>query len=282
MSISMKASTRAPLNACRSALIQGLHRSAPGTELNEKGYVTNASQNLIEGVRLADFEADLRQGDGNEMEGKFRAAHSSSALAVNNFARFKANAAALRLPGGSGFTELSFERKCPHGLLGRRSPNLDVVAIGPNDLIAIESKCLEPLTAHKAKFAPAYEAEIRDERRETAWFHQMQLIVSEPNSYRWLDVAQLVKHAFGLAYTFKNMPVTLLYLYWEPSNPGIYSIFAEHRDEISRFAASIKGAGPNFIALSYPELWKLWDSESGPEWLPVHVSRLRARYLVAV
>ena len=196
----MNTPTRAPLNACRSALTVGLFRSTPGTEVDEKGYVAHASQNLVEGVRLADFEADLRQGDGNEMEGKFRAAHSSSALAVNTFAPFKANPAALRLPGGSGFTELSFERKCPHGLLGRRPPNLDVVASGTNGVVAIESKCLEPLTPHKAEFAPAYEAEIRDERRKGAWFREMQRIAAEPKSYHWLDVAQLVKHAFGLVH----------------------------------------------------------------------------------
>lgn len=114
----MKASTRAPLNACRSALIQGLLRSAPGTELDENGYVTNASQNLIKGVRLADFEADLRQGDGNEMEGKFRAAHSSSALAVNTFAPFKATAAALRLPGGSGFASNDIPPSRPYDQVG--------------------------------------------------------------------------------------------------------------------------------------------------------------------
>jgi hypothetical protein len=277
----MKASTRAPLNACRSALTFGLRRSAPGTDIDEKGYVTNINQNLVEGVCLADFEADLRQGDGNEMEGKFRAAHSSSALAVNTFAPFKANRAALSLPGGSGFTELSFERKCPHGLLGRRSPNLDVVATGTNGVVAIESKCLEPLTSHKAEFAPAYEAEIRDERRQGAWFREMLRIAAEPKTYHWLDVAQLVKHAFGLAYTFTDRPVTLLYLFWEPSNPEAFSIFAEHRAEVDRFAASIRGGGPNFIALSYPELWKLWDSDSRPEWLPIHVRRLRARYSVA-
>jgi len=45
--------------------------------LDEKGYVSETGQNLIEGVHLDDFEADLRQGDGNELEGKFRAAHSA-------------------------------------------------------------------------------------------------------------------------------------------------------------------------------------------------------------
>jgi hypothetical protein len=278
----MKASTRAPLNACRSALILGLRRSAPGTDIDEKGYVTDINQNLVEGVRLGDFEADLRQGDGNEMGGKFRAAHSSSALAVNTFAPFKAKAAALQLPGGAGFIKLSFERKCPHGLVGRRSPNLDLVADGPNDVVAVESKCLEPLSPHNAKFAPAYESEIRDERRQSAWFREMQRLVEEPSTYRWLDVAQLVKHAFGLAYTFVDKPVTLLYLFWEPSNPEAFPTFAEHRGEIARFAASIRGDKPKFIAISYPELWKSWDTESAPEWLQIHVRRLRARYGVTV
>src|ERR1035437_8816156 len=98
----MNTPTRAPLNACRSALTVGLFRSTPGTEVDEKGYVAHASQNLVEGVRLADFEADLRQGDGNEMEGKFRAAHSSSALAVNTFAPFRTRPDKLRGIGTIG------------------------------------------------------------------------------------------------------------------------------------------------------------------------------------
>lgn len=274
--------TRAPLDACRSALIHGFHRSAPKAALDEKGYVSEASQNLIEGVHLDDFEADLRQGDGNELEGKFRAAHSSSALAVNTFAPFRANPAELWLPGTGGFTNLHFERKCPHGLVGRRSPNLDVLADGPNGVVAVESKCLEALTPHQAKFAPAYNSEIRDERRQTAWFREMHRLVEKPRSYQWLDAAQLVKHAFGLAYTFRDQPVTLIYLFWEPSNPEAYPIFAEHRAEVTQFAASITGSGPEFAAMSYPELWKLWDSCTEIEWLPAHVARLKARYAVAI
>ncbi|MGH6856751.1 MAG: PGN_0703 family putative restriction endonuclease [Methylocella sp.] len=254
--------------------------------LDKKGYVSEASQNLIEGVRLRDFEADLRQGDGNEMEGKFRAAHSSSALVVNTFARFKSDPAALRLPVGGGFASLSFERKCPHGLAGRRSPNLDVVAEGPSGVVAIESKCLEPLTPHVANFAPAYYAEIRDERRRTAWctawYREMQRLGQDPCAYRWLDAAQLVKHAFGVAYTFLGRPMTLLYLFWEPSNPEAYPIFAEHQAEVTRFAASIGGGGPEFVFMSYPDLWRSWDACTEPDWLRAHVGRLRKRYGVAV
>jgi hypothetical protein len=279
---SMTSLAHAPLNACRSTLIDGLLRSAPQSVLDKNGYVSEAGQNLIEGVRLDDFEADLLQGDGNEMGGKFRAAHSSSALAVNTFAPFKANVAALRLPGGGGFDRLQFEQKCPHGLVGRRSPNLDVLADGPNGVVAVESKLLETLGRHEAKFSPAYEAEIRDERRQTAWFREMERLVEKPYTYCWLDAAQLVKHAFGIAHTFRNKPATLLYLFWEPSNPEVHPFFDEHRAEVAQFADSIVGGGPEFVAMSYPELWSSWDARPEPEWLRTHVGRLRARYGVAV
>jgi hypothetical protein len=274
----MTSHASAPLTACRFALRSGFHRSAPQSVLDEKGYVGEASQNLIEGVHLEDFEADLRQGDGNELQGKFRAAHSSSALAVNTFAPFKARAHldALRLPGGRDFTSLHFEQKCPHGLR-RRSPNLDVLLDGPS-VIAVESKLLEPLSKHAAKFARAYDA-IKP--KGTKWFSEMKRLRYEPRSYRWLDAAQLVKHAFGIAHTFRSKPATLLYLFWEPSNPGEHPFFEEHRAEVTRFAASIGGGEPKFVAMSYPELWESWDAQPQPKWLQAHVRRLRARYGVA-
>ena len=230
---------------------------------------------------MADFEADLRQGDGNELAGKFRAAHSSSALAVNVFAPFKSDTRGLCVAGKSGFESLQFERKCPHGLVGRRAPNLDLVATGRDGIIAIESKCLEPLSRHVADFSPAYDAGIRDERRNTGWFRQMARLVSEPRAYTWLDAAQLVKHAFGLAHTFPGQPVTLVYLYWEPSNAADYPMFAQHRAEVARFAAAVDGSRPAFMAMSYPELLQSWSPQGGgPNWLDLHVGRLKTRYEV--
>jgi hypothetical protein len=268
--------------ACRSALGQGFLGSTPHIVLDERGYVSEPGQNLIDGVELAAFESDLRQGDGNELKGRFRAAHSSSALAVNTFAPFKANLADLWLPAGGGFDSLSFERKCPHGVKNDfRPPNIDVVFCGPSSVVAVESKCLEPLKPKSAKFSPAYEADIRDGRRQTAWFHEMLRLRQKPRAYRCLDAAQLVKHAFGIANTFRDRLATLLYLYWEPSNQENYPIFAEHRAEVSRFAAAIRGGGPEFAAVSYRELWRAWDAPGQPEWLRTHVGRLRARYEVA-
>jgi hypothetical protein len=266
------------LTACRSALIQSLRASAPQAVLDSKGYVDEASQNLIAGVRLDDFEADLLQGDGNELKGKFRAAHSSSALAVNTFAPFKTRLGALRLPGGGSFDDLHFEQKCPHGLVGRRSPNLDVLADGPS-VVAVESKLLEPLSQHTAKFSPAYDA-IKE--KGTNWFEAMNRLRDEPWSYRWLDAAQLVKHAFGIAHTFPSKPATLLYLFWEPSNSKALPFFAEHRAEVRQFAELVAGGGPKFAAMSYPELWESWTAYPEPKWLQTHVGRLRERYGVAV
>jgi hypothetical protein len=274
----MVSSTRSPLAACRSALISRFKKLAPRIALDKNGYVGEASQNLIEGVSLLDFEADLRQGDGNEMAGKFCAVHSSSALAVNSFAPFKSKLSALRLPGGDVFTGLCFERKCPHGIAGRRSPNLDVVAQAASRVVAIESKCLEPLSTHVAEFAPVYIDAMRDRRRQAAWFQEMRRLIDAPRTYRWLDAAQLVKHAFGVGHTFAERPATLLYLFWEPSNPKAHPAFAEHRSEVERFRASVKGSAPEFVAMSYPELWKSWSLGSPPDWLRAHIRRLELRY----
>jgi hypothetical protein len=103
-----------------------------------------------------------------------------------------------------------------------------------------------------------------------------------PRTYRWPDAAQLVKHAFGIAHTFPNRPATLLYLFWEPSNPKEHPFFDEHRAEVARFAASVFRGGSEFVAKSYPELWRSWDAHSEPKWLQAHFGRLRARYGVGI
>jgi hypothetical protein len=278
----MTSHTRAPLGAARSAIANALLGFSDGAVVDGKGYVADATQNLIEGVTLTDFEADLRQGDGNEMEGKFRAAHSSSALAVNNFAPFKHHLNDLKFPGIGDFDTLQFERKCPHGLVGRRSPNLDVFAQGPSDIVAIESKFLEYLSPHIAEFSPAYMAEILDGRRESPWFGEMLRLIGKPTCYRWLNAAQLVKHAFGILHTFPERKGTLLYLFWEPSDAASNPFFAEHRAEIGRFKEAVSGSNLKFEALSYPELWSFWLEQKPPAWLGEHIGRVKNRYSVSI
>lgn len=250
--------------------------------LDASGYVAALEDNLLEGVALSSFEADLRQGGGNELKKKFRAVHSSAALAANTFAPFKTSSHALNLAGIGAFDTVRLEGKCPHGV-SKSAPNLDALAEGSEGVVAIESKLLEPLSPHTAMFSPKYKEKIVDDRRRSGWFAEMLRLETEPKAYRWLDAAQLIKHAFGIARTYPDRTARLLYLFWEPANPETHPIFAEHRAEIARFAKAISGGGPEFAAISYPELWREWAADRGTDdWLAVHVARLRARYEVAI
>ena len=167
------------------------------------------------------------------------------------------------------------------GLSGGRSPNLDVLLSGPTGIVGIESKLSEYLSRHRAKFSLAYEQQIRDGRRESGYFREMLRLMTAPDSYVLLDAAQLIKHAFGLAHTFKDRPTSLLYLYWEPANPEDNPAFEAHRAEIADFAERVAGSTPYFSAMSYPELWRQLEG-SGSAWVHAHLAELRQRYLVRI
>lgn len=238
------------------------------------------TDNLVPSVIIPDFDADLRQGSGDELSGKFRAPHSSSALAVNCFGPFKRHLSDLRLRGVDGFTKLYFEKKCPIGVRGT-PPNLDVLIERADSVIAIESKCTEYFSPHAARFSASYQTGIRDARRKTGWFQEMLRLIEAPRTYRRLDAAQLVKHAFGLMHCYPGRRLTLLYLYWEPLNAADYPLFEEHRREIAAFA--VRTAGPHlaFASMTYNELWSFWD-DPAPRWLRTHLRHLRARYAVTI
>lgn len=265
-----------------AALGAALLAMRPELGLSSAGAVAEIEQNLVPGVALDDFEADLRDGDGSELDGKFRAAHSSAALAVNTFAPFKRDPAALRLAGVGSFEAIRFEGKCPTGLRGGRAPNLDLLAEGPAGVVGVESKLTEHLRRHVPRFSKAYAEQIRDERRDGVWFREMLAVSEAPDSYELLDVAQLIKHAYGLARCFRGRPTTLLYLYWEPANADDLAPCRQHRAEVERLAARTRDGFPAFRAMSYPDLWRAWESAADPPWLAGHVTALRQRYGIAI
>ena len=262
------------------ALRDALTLTCPGIVLDEQGYTASFAENVVSSVRVTDFEADLTQGSGDEFGGKFRAAHSSSALAVNCFAPFKRNLSDLRVCGVDGFTSLHFEKKCPTGLRGT-PPNLDVLLERTDRVIAIESKCTEYLSPHAARFSSAYLTGIRDSRRESVWYRELLRLVDAPQAFRWLDAAQLLKHALGLMHCYRDRPVTLLYLYWEPLNAADYPLLGDHRRDTAEFGERVAGAQLDFDAMSYNELWSTWD-EATPRWLSAHLGDLRPRYSVEI
>ncbi|MBC6404928.1 MAG: hypothetical protein GDA41_04255 [Rhodospirillales bacterium] len=265
----------------RSCLRQSFERQGSSVAIDKDGYVPNPCDNLLPCVHLKDFEADLKRGAGKELEKNFRAVHSSSALAVNCFAPFRQRIADLALPGiAAGFDSLQFESECPSGL-GGQPPTLDVLLRGRHVVVAIESKLTEFLgDSKKAEFSHAY-SQICDGRREQPYFRAMRRLMDNPETYVRLDAAQLIKHAFGLEYRFPKLPVTLLYLFWEPANPGRAPEFAQHRKEIADFTKRVEGSKVAFKSMSYPKLWEEWRS-GAQEWLFKHLDNLEQRYLVEI
>ncbi len=256
--------------------LRNAHESADAKP-DVQGYVPHLVDNLLPSVLTSDFVADLEKGSGGELHGKFRTAHSSSALAVNCFGPFKRHLSDLRMLGGARDAEgLGFEEKCPTGL-GGTPPHLDVFLEGTGGTVAIESKCLEYLSPHRARFSSSYKT-FRDSRRDSPWFQEMLRLMDDPGIYRRLDAAQLIKHAFGL---MRNHPhATLLYLYWEPLNAD-FKPLEEHRSEIGVFADQIAGSSTRFRTMSYNALWSSWD-RTAPGWLKAHLQDLRARYAVEI
>jgi hypothetical protein len=121
---------------------------------NINGYVNVFNDNLIKGVEKEYFLNDLRNGSGNELDSKFKALWSSSALVVNNFVPFIKNIHELVFDNNI-FEKAGFERKFPTGL-GGTPPNIDFF-MEKNDLvIGFESKYLEITTETKSEFKDSY------------------------------------------------------------------------------------------------------------------------------
>ena len=279
--LSLKPSSQGMASRAKRALREAFRRAHPTVQVNSAGYVDDIAENLLAHVRLEDFETDLSTGAGGELGEKFRAIHSSSALAVNVFGPFRRRIADLVLPGFGRFSQLQFERRCPTGLRGT-VPYLDVLLQGAQDVVGIESKLTEPLAKRRASFQPSYRENIRDGRRESAWFAEMLRLEQESGRFCWLDVAQLAKHAFGLARAFPRGAVTLLYLYGEPSNADRIPTPLDHRRELAAFSERVAGSHPRFRSISYPELWDAWSQLVSLDWLAIHLDDLNARYGVAL
>lgn len=228
-----------------------------GIRLDQRGYTVALADNLFvelsEPARRA-FEA----GHGKELDGKMRALHSSSALAVNVFECW--NQAADRTPLAealgltSPITQVLFEAQKPTGLQGT-PPNLDVqLELADGSVVAIESKFLEPYGTHTAGFNPKY-----FERQPGLWaqhgFHACQALAEDirdgATHYNWLYAQQLLKHVLGLAKS-EPRPWALYYLWYVA--PGSES--AEHAAEAEDFARRATTDGIAFRSLTYQELFE--------------------------
>lgn len=265
--------------AILSALRLRLEREV---QVDNNGYVRLPEQNLLPGVRMEQFAEDLQHGDGNELQMKFCAAHSSAALAVNCFAWFRDGGRLSQLPllGKTGARDLRFERRCPI-FRGGTAPHLDVWIDYGQEIIAVESKLTEYFKKTKPKFSEAYERLAPPGLSEPCWWKLYQQSREADPSY--LDRAQLLKHYFGLR-KFRQRErfpgqVTLLYLFWEPTNWIEIEACRAHRREVQEFSDSVTGSQVGFRWMPYAQLWAEWQQV--PQLLD-HVAQLLSRYQVGV
>jgi hypothetical protein len=250
-----------------------LSRNFTGTT-DHRGYVDWPQANLVSGVRLDQFERDLRQGDGSELRMKFCAVHSSAALAVNCFAPFKDRLEDLFLLGKHGAVGIQFEKQMPI-VPGRRPSNLDVWIDRKSSAVAIESKLLEYFEPKKPEFAEAYKT--MEPVSEPCWWSVCKN--SWNGNAQHLDIAQLVKHYFGLRrfqMAANHQPdLVLLYLFWEPTNWQDIAECKQHRNEVEKLAEQVAASAISFRWMTYPSLWQEWMAN--PQ-LAEHASNLKARY----
>jgi hypothetical protein len=272
---------------------QALVERAGRTDRFVAGYCATPIDNLVDTITLGQARAafaDLRAADGGELTAreagqppKFCAAYSSAALAINSFAVWREDPRSLVLPNHAGFHQLAFETKFPTGLRGK-PPNLDVVARDADTAFAIESKCLEYLNARPARFQPSY-ADAVEELADETWSALFRDLQRDPLLLSHLDVGQLLRHYLGLRRAVLDAELrsaTLLYVFWEPDDAEHHPPFAPHRRDIIRLAERVGDETVSFDAISYPELWRLWEQTDGPPWLGTHVAALRGRYAVTL
>lgn len=259
------------------ALGDSLKQTVPDVSLDSRGYVTWLQNNLI-GFDFSEIEHEFSGGAGNELESKMKAPWSSSALVVNSFAPWRHSLDKLSVAGLEGFISLKFEAQCPNGV-SRIPPHLDVLLSRRDQVVGIESKCIEFLMMKRAVVSRRY-LQLRDERTNSKWFAAL----TAASNFRLLDAYQLIKHYLGLARTFPDKARTLVYIFWEPINAAKEPVFVEHRRELEQFATLVSADGTcNFVWQSYPELWwQLAALADKPAWFDEHLKLLRARYLIEI
>jgi predicted nuclease with RNAse H fold len=277
-----------PEPAARPAEALASRLRESGTALTAHGYTER-----FEDALLPTFSRELKETIRREVSGKggaelvrrgdappkFQAAHSSACLAANVFGPWLRDRQDVPFGGECFSGEAHLEVECPTGLRGT-PPTLDCLVEGPR-ILAVESKCTETFHAHQANFAPAYTGLVASLADRT-WQDEYRRLAEDPRRYRFLDAAQLLKHYLGLRRRYGDRPVTLAYVYWEPTNAAGVAACRVHAAELREFTNRVRDPRVRFLGVSYRELWEDWARLERTTWLRQHVAALKRRYDVAV
>ena len=241
---------------------------AQGISVDRSGYVANVEENLF--VRISpETREELSYGSGNELggsgrRGKMQALHSSSALAYNVFEYWRqqedreALRRALGLP--TRIELIGFEGKFSTGL--GAPAHIDVVLEVGDELVAVESKFLEPFGSSQpyATFSNRYFPPGLPRWTEVG-LPGCQALAEQVSrgdlEFLRLDVPQLLKHALGL-WRVGRTGVSLWYVYLEMEG----EVGERHKIELDRFREMV-GEEVGFTALSYDRVFSRLQDDAG-------------------
>ena len=154
-----------------AALVAGAREVHPRIEYDAKGYACQWQENVLDCMPITAIAQDFGSGAGRELDKKLCAAHSSAALVINTFGRWRTEPESLRIAGVSGFRNIQFEMTFPTGL-GGTPPHLDLFADG-DSIVAVESKCTEWMDSKPALFSYSYDR-LLGSLGDSVWFDVMQ------------------------------------------------------------------------------------------------------------
>lgn len=257
----------------------------------EDGYVLSNEDNLIDSFpNWSEIKSELSNGSGSELNNKFNAVYSSSALCVNNFAPFKLYKDNISILGFSNFIEASFEKKLSTSL-GGTPPNLDFYLETQHEIIGIESKFLETLESKSPNkdnnLAPYLKNDSKLSYLPEGFFELIKQYDSD-DKRRQLDIAQLLKHSIGIINRSKTKykfflnslftkPV-LIYIYWQPNNWFNIDVYCNHENEVIEYTTEIRKY-ITFIPISYLEFWKIYEND---RMFSEHIGKMKERYLITI
>ena len=126
----------------------------------------------------------------------------------------------------------------------------------------------------EAKFKEKYHRSSLEWADEECWWKVLD--DAKTAGKRHLDVAQLVKHYFGISNYLRKHGgnATLLYLFWEPLNWNKVAVCRQHRAEVEELAKRVRGSRVKFEWKTHPQLWKEWSTVP---LLASHATNLKTR-----
>jgi len=235
------------------------------------GYVSSIEENLIPGISKDMFFNELNNGKGKELESKFLSIASSAALAVNNFALIRKYKEHFIFEHMTNFTEAGFEKEFSTDLRGIK-PQLDFYLENENTVIGFESKFLEYFQETTVTFSESYNNLAYLDK---IWF---ELIEKYNGKKMTLDVAQLMKHAFGIInQSLKlNKKGILVFIYWLPLNYKDIETCRALLEQIDELSCNFKKQKQiEFKTISYLDFW---DTYRNDLYLGKHVQNMISRY----